>query len=93
MNSVIENFKQAILGAALTPPDEVIADGAIQRFSSCGRRSRQKYSQRQISRCPVHSFSRSFWLPITDYIFTQTLITYLHIPNQINGGCQCLIAA
>ena len=37
MNSVIEKFKQAILGAALTPPDEVIADGTIQRFSDGGK--------------------------------------------------------
>ncbi len=37
MNSVIENFKHAILGAALTPPDEVFADGAIHRFSTTGK--------------------------------------------------------
>ena len=33
----LEQFKQAITASGLTPPDEVVADGAIHRFSSSGR--------------------------------------------------------
>jgi putative DNA primase/helicase len=37
MNNVIDQFKQAIAAAGLTPPDEIIDDGVIHRFSTNGR--------------------------------------------------------
>ena len=37
--AVIEQFRRAINVAGLTPPDELIADGAIHRFSTNSRRS------------------------------------------------------
>ena len=38
MSNPIEQFRQAIAAAGLTPPDEIIADGAIHRYSTNGRR-------------------------------------------------------
>jgi len=38
MNDVIDQFRQAISRARLTPPDEIIDDGVIHRFSTNGRR-------------------------------------------------------
>ncbi len=37
MNDVIEQFRQAIAAAGLIPPDEIIDDGEIHRFSSNGK--------------------------------------------------------
>ena len=39
MSDPIEHFKLAIAAAGLTPPDNIIADSAIHRFSTNGRRS------------------------------------------------------
>ena len=36
--NVIEGFKDSIQAAGLVPPDEIIADGRIKRFSSSGKR-------------------------------------------------------
>jgi putative DNA primase/helicase len=38
MNDPIDQFRQAIESAGLTPPDAIIDDGAIHRFSTNGRR-------------------------------------------------------
>ena len=38
MNDVIDQFKTAIEVAGLTPPDEIMDDGVIHRFSTNGRR-------------------------------------------------------
>jgi putative DNA primase/helicase len=38
MNNVIDQFRQAIAAAGLTPPDEIIDDGVIHRFSTNGKR-------------------------------------------------------
>ncbi len=35
---VIETFSQAIRSAGLHPPEEIVADGALHRFASAGRR-------------------------------------------------------
>ena len=37
MNDLIEQFRQAIAAAGLTPPTEIIDDGAIHRFSTSGK--------------------------------------------------------
>lgn len=37
MNDLIEQFRQAIAAAVLTPPTEIIDDGAIHRFSTSGK--------------------------------------------------------
>lgn len=37
MNDPIDQFRNAIYSAGLTPPEEIIADGAIHRFSSNGK--------------------------------------------------------
>ena len=37
MNDLIEQFRQAIAAAGLTPPTEIIDDGVIHRFSSGGK--------------------------------------------------------
>jgi len=37
MNGTIEQFRQAIAAAQLTPPTEIIDDGAIHRFSASGK--------------------------------------------------------
>ena len=37
MNDPIHQFRSAISNAGLTPPEEIIGDGAIHRFSSSGR--------------------------------------------------------
>lgn len=37
MNDVIDQFRQAIAAAGLTPPDEINDDGVIHRFSTNGR--------------------------------------------------------
>jgi len=37
MNNVIDQFRQAIEAAGLTPPTEIIDDGAIHRFSTNGK--------------------------------------------------------
>jgi len=37
MNVLIEQFRQAIAAAGLTPPTEVIDDGVIHRFSTSGK--------------------------------------------------------
>ena len=37
MNDPIHQFRSAISNAGLTPPEEIIGDGAIHRFSSNGR--------------------------------------------------------
>jgi len=37
MTDLIDQFRQAIATAGLTPPTEIIEDGAIHRFSSSGR--------------------------------------------------------
>ena len=34
----IDAFRDAIAGAGLTPPDQIIADGTLRRFSSNGKR-------------------------------------------------------
>jgi putative DNA primase/helicase len=39
MNNPIEQFRQAIAAAGLTPPTEIIDDGVIHRFSTNGKRS------------------------------------------------------
>ncbi len=36
MSDPIQEFKTAIAGAGLVPPDDVIADGKLHRFSSDG---------------------------------------------------------
>ena len=38
MSDPIEHFRQAIESAGLTPPDSIVDDGAIHRFSTNGRR-------------------------------------------------------
>ncbi len=37
MNDLIEQFRQAIAAAGLTPPTEIIDDGVIHRFSTSGK--------------------------------------------------------
>ena len=37
MNDVIDKFRLAIAAAGLTPPTEIIDDGAIHRFSTNGK--------------------------------------------------------
>ena len=37
MNDMIEQFRQAIAVAGLTPPTEIVDDGAIHRFSTSGK--------------------------------------------------------
>ena len=37
MNDLIDQFRQAIAAAGLTPPTEIIDDGVIHRFSSGGK--------------------------------------------------------
>ena len=39
MNDVIKQFRQAIAATGLTPPDTIIADGKIHRFTTNGKRS------------------------------------------------------
>lgn len=38
MSDPIEQFRAAILAAGLTPPDEIVADGKLHRFSTNGKR-------------------------------------------------------
>ena len=37
MSDIINQFRDAIAAAGLTPPDEIIDDGKIHRFSSNGK--------------------------------------------------------
>lgn len=37
MNDTLEQFRLAIAAAGLTPPTEIIDDGAIHRFSTNGK--------------------------------------------------------
>jgi hypothetical protein len=50
MNDLIDQFRQAIAAAGLTPPTEIIDDGAIHRFSA----KRQTHPQKRL----VHAAHR-----------------------------------
>ena len=39
MSDPIDQFRNAISNAGLTPPEEIISDGAIHRFSTSGKSS------------------------------------------------------
>ena len=39
MNDFLDYFREAIIGAGLTPPDEIAPDGNLHRFSSTGKRA------------------------------------------------------